>query len=200
MALAYTKYPADTFETLTINAGVLATDFDPTNGTLDRDDIIGATTGGINFTATPNFTDYGEDVDNVPNNTKELKVLNDYEVKMSGAFVSLDTAAAKLLTTAADLSGNKITPRADLTDNDFSNIWFVGDYGNRTGNGGFIAIKLIDALSTGGFQVQTQKNNKGQYSFEFLGHYSIEDADRTPPFEIYLKAGTTASSGGNGGN
>lgn len=192
MALAYTKYPADAFETLQINAGVLATDFDTATGALDTTDIIGATTGGITINCTPNFSDFGEDVDNVPNNTKQLKVINDWTVTASGAFVSMSAASAKLLVGAGDLTAasGKITPRADLDDNDFSNIWFIGDYGDRSGNGGYIAVKLIDALSTGGWQLKTEKNNKGQFTFEFTGHYDLTDANRTPPFEVYVKAGS----------
>lgn len=192
MALAYTKYPADTFETLQINAGVLAKAFDTTTGTLAQSDIIGATTGGIQINCTPNFSDYGEDVDNVPNNTKQLKVIDDWTVTASGAFVSMSAASAELIVGAGDLTAasGKITPRADLEDNDFTDIWFVGDYGDRTGNGGYIAVKLIDALSTGGWQLKTEKNNKGQFSFEFTGHYDLTDANRTPPFEVYVKAGS----------
>ena len=190
MALAYTKYPADTFETLQINAGVIATDFDTSTGALDTSDIVGATTGGIQINCTPNYSDYGSDVDNCPENTLQLKVLDDWTVTASGSFVSMSAASAALLVGAGSLASNKITPRADLDDNDFKDLWFVGDYGDRTGNGGFIAVKLINALSTGGWQLKTEKNNKGQFSFEFTGHYDLTDANRTPPFEVYVKAGS----------
>ena len=70
-------------------------------------------------------------------------------------------------------------------------IWLVGDYSDKNGetNGGFIAIKLINALSTGGFQLQTSDKAKGQLAFEFTGHYSMSAQDAVP-FEIYIKAGT----------
>lgn len=192
MALAYTKLPADTFETLQINAGVIAKSFDTTTGALNTSDIIGATTGGITINCTPNFSDFGEDVDNCPNNTKQLKVLDDWTVTASGAFVSMSAASAEILVGAGDLTAasGKIAPRADLDDDDFRDIWFIGDYGDRSGNGGYIAVKIIDALSTGGWQLKTEKNNKGQFSFEFTGHYDLEDANRTPPFEVYVKAGS----------
>lgn len=113
---------------------------------------------------------------------------------MSGTFVAADTAIAKRLVGAADIDTQdttKVTPRNDLADADFSDIWFVGDYSDQNGeaNGGFIAIKLINALSTGGFQLQTSDKAKGQFSFTFTGHYSIV-AQGTVPFEIYIKAGT----------
>jgi len=192
--MKFTKIPADTFKMLQLNAGVLATTFVPSTGTLDAEAQIGATSGGINFTATPTYSDFGEDIDNCPKNTKELKRLDEWEVTMSGTFVAADTAIAKLLVGAADIDKQdttKVTPRNDLADADFGDIWFIGDYSDKNGetNGGFIAIKLINALSTGGFQLQTSDKSKGQFSFTFTGHYSIA-AQGTVPFEVYIKAGT----------
>ena len=192
--MKFTKIPSDTFKTLQMNAGVLATNFVPATGTLYAEAQIGASTGGSNLTATPTYSDFGEDIDNCPKNTKELKRLDEWEVTMSGKFVAADTAIAKLLIGAADIDKQdttKVTPRNDLADADFGDIWFIGDYSDKNGetNGGFIAIKLINALSTGGFQLQTSDKAKGQFSFTFTGHYSIA-AQGTVPFEIYIKSGT----------
>lgn len=192
--MKFTKIPSDAFQKLQINAGILTTDFTPATGTIGEAGQIGATTGGVNFTATPTFSDFGEDIDNCPKNMKELKKLDSWEAKMTGTFVNADTAIAKLLCGAADIGTSdttKVTPRNDLKDADFSDIWLVGDYSDKNGeaNGGFIAIKLINALSTGGFQLKTADKSKGQFAFEFTGHYSISAQD-TVPFEIYIKAGT----------
>lgn len=150
--------------------------------------------GGINFTATPTYTDFGEDIDNCPKNMKELKRLESWEVKMAGTFVNASTAIAKSLCGAADIDttdATKITPRNDIKDADFDDIWLVGDYSDKNGdtNGGFIAIHMLNALSTGGFQMQTADKAKGQFAFEYTAHYSMSAQD-TVPFEIYIKAGT----------
>ena len=192
--MKFTKIPVDTFQKLQINAGILTTDFTPATGTIGEAGQIGATTGGVNFSATPEYSDYGEDIDNCPKNTKELKKLDSWEVKMTGTFVNADTAIAKRLCGAADIGTTdttKVTPRNDLKDADFDDIWLVGDYSDKNGetNGGFIAIKLLNALSTGGFQLQTADKSKGQFAFEFTGHYSMSAQDAVP-FEIYIKAGT----------
>ena len=192
--MKFTKIPSDAFQKLQINAGILTTDFTPATGTIGESGQIGATTGGVNFTATPTYSDFGEDIDNCPKNMKELKKLDSWEAKMTGTFVNADTAIAKLLCGAADIGSpdtTKVTPRKDLKDADFDDIWLVGDYSDKNGetNGGFIAIKLINALSTGGFQLQTSDKAKGQFAFEFTGHYSMSAQD-TVPFEIYIKAGT----------
>lgn len=192
--MKFTKIPSDAFQKLQINAGILTTDFTPATGAVGKAGQIGATTGGVNFTATPTYSDFGEDIDNCPKNMKELKKLDSWEVRMTGTFVNADTAIAKRLCGAADIGTTdttKVTPRNDLKDADFDDIWLVGDYSDKNGetNGGFIAIKLINALSTGGFQLQTSDKAKGQFAFEFTGHYSMRAQDIVP-FEIYIKAGT----------
>lgn len=200
--MKYTQVAADTFSKLQLNAGVLLTEFSPSEGTLDRTKIFGATGGGVNFTATPEFVDFGEDIDNVPLNTKELKKLDSVTATMSGTFKAADTALAKMLIGAADVDSNtgKVTPRLDLLDEDFKDIWWVGDYSdvNTDGTGqsaqkaGFLAIHLIDALSTGGFAIQSNNKGKGDFAFEFTGHFSMSNIDRVP-YELYIKAGTPSA-------
>ena len=193
----YTKIPANTFKQIQINAGILLNSFTPATGTIEENAQIGATTGGINFTATPSYTDFGDDIDNCPKNMKELKRLESWEVKATGTLVTLDTTAAKSLIGAADIDGTdatKVTPRNDLADADFADLWFVGDYSDKTGatKGGFVAVHLMNALSTGGFQIQTSDKAKGQFAFEYTAHYSMAAQD-TVPFEVYIKAGESES-------
>ena len=192
--MKYTKIPENTFQNIQLNAGVLLSSFTPSSATVSEEAIIGATTGGINFTATPTYIDFGEDIDNCPKNMKELKKLDSWEVKCSGTFVTIDTSAAKSLIGAADIGTSdttKVTARNDLAQADFSDIWIVGDYSDKNGdtNGGFIAIHMMNALSTGGFQIKTADKAKGQFAFEYTAHYSMSAQD-TVPFEVYIKAGT----------
>ena len=195
MAQKFTRVPEDTFEKLQLNAGILVDTFTPATGVIGN--ILGATTGGINFTTNPEFTDFGEDIDNVPNNMMELKHLNQFDPQMSGTFLTCTPALAKSLVGAADVDitdTTKVIPRAELLATDFDEVWWIGDYSDvNTGtNAGFIAIRLMNALNTAGFQIQSTKNEKGQLAFEYHGHYSIEDQD-TVPFEIYVKAGTSGT-------
>lgn len=194
----FTQIPTDTFKKLQLNAGILTTEFDPATGELSASNIIGATSGGVSFEATPSFTDFGEDIDNCPKNTKELKKLDSWEAKMSGSFVTMDTnVATSVIGTAAVASDDptKVVPRNSVEAKDFKNIWWVGDYsdinedGSSAGKAGFIAIKLINALSTGGFKIQSGDKAKGTFEFEYTGHYSSENID-TVPFELYIKAGS----------
>ena len=196
----FTKVAEDAFEKLQLNAGILVDEFTPATGTIGN--ILGATTGGINFASNPTFSDYGEDVDNVPNNMLEFKKLDSYDPHMTGNFLTCDPALAKKLVGAADIASGdstKVVPRNELLKTDFAELWWIGDYSDVvTGtNAGFIAIHLLNALNTTGFQIQSTKNGKGQLSFDFQGHYSL-DAQDTVPFEIYVKAGAAATTGGGG--
>lgn len=194
--MKYTKIPENTFSQLQMNAGILCKGFAPATGTAS--DLIGATTGGINFTATPEFTDFGEDIDNCPKNTLELKRLTSWEAKMSGTFVVVSADLAKSLIGAADIDGQDethIVPRNDLETTDFDDLWWIGDYSNLNGEvgGGFCAVHLMNALSTGGFQIQSTDKAKGQFAFEFTGHYSMNAQD-VVPFEVYVKTGAAEES------
>lgn len=189
--MKFTQIPADTFKQIVLNAGILLKTFTPNAGTFSASDIVGATTGGITFEATPTFSDFGEDIDNCPKNTMELKKLDSWEVKMSGTYVTLTAEIAKSVISAADISDIKITPRNDIDLADFSDLWFVADYSNLNGetNGGFCAIHLLNALSTSGLKIQSSDKAKGQFAFEYTAHYSISAPD-VVPFEVYIKAGT----------
>lgn len=197
----FTQIPTDTFKKLQLNAGIFTTEFDPKTGELNASNIIGATSGGVSFEATPSFSDFGEDIDNCPKNTKELKKLDSWDAKMSGSLVTMDTnAAVSVIGTAAVASNDptRVVPRNSVDAKDFKNLWWVGDYsdvnvdGSSAGKAGFIAIKLINALSTGGFKIQSGDKAKGTFEFEYTGHYSIENVDIVP-FEIYIKAGSAGA-------
>ena len=153
--MKYTKIPIDTFKKLQMNVGVLLDSFTPSDGEVNDSSIIGATTDGISFSAKAEYTDFGEDIDNCPNNTKELKRKRYTTAVCSGTFVTVDSGAAKRLVGGADADSSdpaKVTPRNDLVDDDFEDLWLVGDYSdvNEDGAGskkaGFIAIHMMVSL------------------------------------------------------
>lgn len=189
--MKYTKIPETAFQNIQLNAGILVDSFIPATGEIGR--LLGATTGGIQFADAPEFSDYGEDIDNCPKGTKELKKMTSHAVTMSGTFVTIDAATVALLAGAADIDeGDEthIVPRNDLVDADFKDVWWVGDYSDQnTGeNAGFVAVHLMNALNTGGFQIQSTDRAKGQFAFSFEGHYSMNAQD-TVPYEVYVREG-----------
>lgn len=192
--MKFTKIPTDTFQKLAINAGILASAFTPGTGTVLDADILGATSGGLTVTCVPEFQDMGEDIDNCPKNTKELKKVKDYTVTVSGTMVTVSPAVAKRLMPGAAVASDKITPSHALSTasgGDFGDLWVIGDYSDKNGanNGGFIACHILNALSTGGFSYVSSDEEKAKFAFEFTGHYSV-GAPETVPFELYVHAGT----------
>lgn len=196
--MKFTQIPTDTFATIQLNAGMLlkgADAFDPTTGEITAADILGATSGGVKVTCTPEYVDFGENVDNCPKNTKELKKLDNWTCTIGGTFVTVSTALAKRMLGAADIDATdttKITPRIDVLESDFEDVWFVGDYSDKNGNtnGGFVAVHLMNALSSGGFSMKTADKEKGQFEVEFTGHVSMNALD-VVPMEFFIKAGTS---------
>ena len=187
--MKYTKVEEQAYEKLQFNAGIVVKSFEPSNGTATG--ILGATKGGLSFTAVQEFIDRGANIDNVPNNTKQLKQGKQWNVNLAGTFVTVDPEKVKLLLGAGDVSENKIVPRHDLKDTDFQDIWLVGDYSDKTGetNGGYCAVHLMNTLSTSGLSWKTTDEDNGEFSFNFMAHYDIGNIDK-PPFEVYVKAGT----------
>ena len=112
---------------------------------------------------------------------KSLRV-DGWECTMSTTAVGTSAELIKLSLGAADITAasSKITPRRDLEQTDFSDLWWVGD----KAGGGMVAVKLINTLSTGGFSLQTTKNGKGQISLTITGHVSINAQD-VVPMEFY---------------
>ena len=183
----FTTISEDAFSALQLDAGVLLTTFDPSKPTKPASaDIIATTTGGINIVCTPTYSDLGEDVDNVPNNMMEFKHLDSWDCSMSFSSIKFNDDNVVWALGAADKTAGtkytKIVPRRSLkTDlSDFKDIWWVGD----KADGGAAAVKLINALSTGGLNIQSSKNGKGTNQMTLTWHVSI-DAQDTMPMEFY---------------
>lgn len=185
----FSQISLDAFDEIQTDAGVLLNSFDPEDPAIAEGAIICATTGGINPICIPTYEDFGEDVDNCPNNMMELKRLTGWECTLGFTALTASASVIKMALGAADVTGtnvSKIVPRAELEDTDFADVWWVGD---RV-DGGMVAIRLINALSTSGFSLQTSKNGKGQIAVTLTGHVSITAQD-TVPMEFYVAAGAT---------
>ena len=185
--MKFTKIPESTFNELQLNAGILLNDFDPETGTFADSDIITATTGGIKIDVKPTYQDFGDDIDNCPKNTMELKKKTDAdEVTVSSTSLCITEGLLMLQLGAADKDANTgaIKPRKDLKISDFKSLWWVGDLSN----GGFVAVKIMNALSTDGFSLQTTDKGKGNIPFTLTGHVSINAQD-VVPVEFYIGEG-----------
>ena len=193
MARRFTQVKPDAFKDIQVEAGVIITEFNPANPILDRSKILCVTSGGINPTCKANYSDYFEDLDNVPNNTMEGKQLDSWDCSLATTMVDVTPAGVKLGLGAADIDSNdstRITPRSTLKLSDFTpSIWWVGD----RADGGFFAIQMLNALSTEGFSLQTTKKGKGSMGLTIMGHFSMNAVD-TVPMNFYVVEGDDSST------
>ena len=90
-----------------------------------------------------------------------------------------------------DIIKKLLDKNSTVDEEDFQDIWWIGDYSdvNTGSTAGYLAIHLINALNTDGIKIQSADKEKGQFAFNFTGHYSMDSQD-TVPYEIYIKAGT----------
>ena len=182
----FTVIPENTFNALQLDAGVLLKTFNPVSPSAPADEnLITATTGGITVACVPTYADLGEDVDNCPNNLKEFKILTGWDCKLTTTGIGTSPELIRLALGCADVDNNTITPRADISQGDFSDLWWVGD----KADGGMVAVKITNALSTGGFSLKTTKGGKGQTSIELTGHVSINN-QKVVPMTFYSTNGT----------
>lgn len=188
--MRFNKLSSDTFNELQLGAGVMLSSFDPANPTEpDDNNILFATTGGINISCVPTMTDLGADIDNCPNGVAELQRTDSWACTISTTALSVSPGTIQLALGAADITGNKVTARK-VTISDFrSELWWVGEQGAD----GMVAVKLSNALSTGGFTLQTTKGGKGQVSLTIQAFPRLADPD-VVPMEIYsIEGGVTPS-------
>lgn len=191
----FTRIPADTFEQIQTDAGILLYTFDPNNpDTMKDEDIICPTTGGITAACTATYSDMGDDVDNCPVNLLELKHLDSWECSLE--FTSLGTSprSIRLALGAADIDTGDpthIIPRTALKVTDAQDVWWVGD----RADGGMVAVCLKKALSTSGFSLKTTKSGKGNTSVTLAGHVTVDTQDEVP-MEFWSAAPTATEPGG----
>ena len=183
----FTRIASDAFAALQLDAGVLLSAFDPSNPYVDPTDetIIATTSGGINPTCVPSYSDFAEDVDNASDGLKEFMHLDGWDCGIAFTSIKFNGVGVKLSLGAADVTTlengvTKITPRRNLDQGDFGDIWWVGD----KADGGAAAVRLKNALSDGGFSMQTTKNGKGTIAMSLKGHVSINAQDDMP-MEFY---------------
>ena len=185
---AWSQVTSESLDLVQVQAGMILTSFNTTTPAAPTaESVLCATTGGIQADCIPTFEDFGEDIDNCPNNTKEMKRITGWDCTLS--FTALDMSGevfkaalgAAILNAETTAHPESVEPRAQVAVQDFTDLWFVSeridDY--------IIAIQLKNALSTGGFSYKTQKNGKGQLTVTFTGHVSIA-AQNVVPMAFYI--------------
>ena len=176
-------------EEIQFGAALFLNSFDPETGEVAESDIRASSTGGFAFRDAITWGNVFDGIDHIPNDTMEGKYIESRDVTCSGDFQSITAESAKSTMAAADIDvdGIKITPRADINDEDFEDFWLVANYSykNRVG-GGYMAIHMMNAISQDGFSWQSSNMERGAFSINYKAHFSIADIKKVP-YELYIK-------------
>ena len=184
----FTTVSQDLFKELQLDAGVLLWNLDIEKlaaGEADAfsdEDIIFATSGGISPACVANYSDFFEDVDNIPNGTMEGKHLDYWDCTVGFTSISFSAKSMQTVLGAADIEGEgtktvTIKPRAKLNQSDFKTVYWAGDMAQ---DGKWAVIKMEHVLSEEGLTLQTTKNGKGTLSGSLRAHVSIKDLETVP--------------------
>lgn len=207
--MQYTQLPIEPFKSIAFDAGVLSSKFDVKTGTLLRENIFFATTGGSTFNPNLQTTDLFEDMDNAKTGTKQGFMITGCDPRLSTNVLTINennidkvmpnvTVSEVEDVTAEGIDVYKVTPFDGMADeNSFFDIWVITNYGTMTMNNGktisgFFVIHMKNCLNTTGFQQQTTKDGKVQYSVDFKAFYDTENIEDVP-YEIYFSKPKTVA-------
>ena len=189
----YAQLPQDLRNAITTNEGLILSDFDPyAPGSAEtiRKSILYATTGGVTLSCAAKFRDLGQDIDHCPKKTKELLEIESWECRLGGTALTVTRSNAPLQFGAVDEkiletedSVMILKPRMGVKPTDFKTLWYVCAYGTE---GGFIAVKLENALNEAGFSMRAENGKKGRFAFSYAAYSSVESPDEVP-FTFFLK-------------
>lgn len=171
-------------QNMQVDAGLLLNTFDPTNPVAPADeDIICATTGDFAITSTPDVSDFFDDVNNAQKNTKSGKRITGWTCTLGITGLEVTEDMIKLaLGAARELANGGISPRAQYELSDFKDIWWIGD---MVDTDNLFAVKLANAVSTGGISFSSTNNGKGKLAMTFTGHTELGDEEYVP-MEFYV--------------
>ena len=176
---------SSTAQNLQLGAGAILKSRYVAGTQLTAENILSATNGGITFTASPQW--FVPSVDGMHNNIKGAgKRITHWICTLSFTAVEADAEVLAKALGCADINGQVITGRHIIENTDYSNIYAIGEKGDRS----VIQITLKNAMNTSGLSLTTTNNGNGGISFTIEANYDINDLD-TPPFEIETIAGAS---------
>lgn len=177
------QIPETTFQELAKGAGMVATTFTPSApGTLENENILCATSGGVSLKCTPTMVDHADGIDNAPLGMLEMQEITDYAVEMSFTCKTVSITTLGIAMGLTSTSGTKIAPKHGmLTASDVKDLWLIVPQTDKK----CFAACIKNAFSTGGLDLQTENNGTGSLNITLKGMYKMAGQD-TVPLECYI--------------
>ena len=174
-----TRVSADFANNIGMEAGILVGKFNVANPVKPKDeDIICTTTGNFSITCVAETSDFFEDVNNMPNNTKQGKRITGWNCGLTVSAIDITEKLLLRALGAAEVGvDGGVHPRTQYEMKDFKELYWMGD---MTDDNKVFVVAMNDTVSTGGVSFTSSKNNKDTISLEFTAHASIEHFDVVP--------------------
>lgn len=185
------------FNAMVFDSGIIVSDFDPDNWEMPTEgDVSIVTSGDITVNDGVTSINLGDDVNNIFFNYAELQVVTGKEAStISVTALKFDTEGIRTALGAADIDQTdtrKVTTRLYYKDTDFKNLAFV----MHKIDGGYVAVVMNMALSTGGLAITATKGGKGKMALTFTGFRSIKSKS-VGEIEYYVSTGTANTTEGD---
>lgn len=185
-----TGFNKETAKNLIIDAGAVFVNYDIETDTVEtaKKKLIGATSGGNEFSAVPTFREI--QVDGVKGKVSGLRPLESWEVHLKTNLLEFkeDTFSYALAgaevseTTVGEASYQKVQGKNCILEEDFiDNLTLMG---NISGSKEPVIIQIFNALNTEGLTINMADSEDIVMELDFEGHYSVDKLDN-PPFAIY---------------
>lgn len=183
----------DDFLSMAYGGAIIVKDFDPTTFVPPAEgDVALCTSGNININDNVTRLDLGADVNGLYFAYKELQVVTGKEAStVSCTALNFGADDIRRYLGAADIDetdNSKVNTRLYYKPSDFENLALVFP---KVG-GGYVALVMNNALSTGGLSITTTKDAKATVSVTFTAFRSIE-AKTVPEIQYYSYDVTTES-------
>lgn len=192
----YSGYTTETPKSLVLDAGAFFKNFyvdvDTFASAVADGKLLGATSGGGNFSAIPTIRRI--EIDGVKGAAKGLEVIDEWVVTLTSNVkeIKKSTIQAALATSSVDTSTSSnydiISAQNEIELTDYiDNITWVG---RLSGTNDPVIIQVYQALNTSGLTLNMADKAEAVLALTFTGHYVETDLD-TPPFKIYYPKAIT---------
>lgn len=185
-----TGYSANTKENLLLGAGAIFKNWtigtDSYGSSTSMAKVIGATQGGVQFSAVPTVRNI--QIDGILGKAADLDVIDSWEIKMTASFIeaSEDIIRLALGASTVDTTTNNnydiIKGNTEFQSTDYlTNVTYVGTI---SGSETPIIIQLYNAINQGGLTIKTEDTAEGTIEITFEGRYTTSNQGEAP-FAIY---------------
>jgi hypothetical protein len=174
---------AEAFKSIPKGSGNILSDFSLETPKIDKTNVVHATQGGVQITYQNTIEDTLADIDNAPTNTKQGAEVSGTTATISYTTPNADPKTIQMAVGTADIDKDDpthVVARLKTVLTDFKPLWWVGP---MTG-GGFLVVKILNALSTGGLNLQTAHRGGGSMQITLTAFSDLENPDQAP-MEFY---------------